>query len=176
MEKRMTGFSIANFSIGDIEQQLRRGQSIDDTAAYARKVFDTAEQLAPLPDSRDATAMVWARHYAVLGLAAHAACRHAYAATIPRQPVPGSRPDVGYLGMVAASATAAAVALVKDHRAAPSTLWDLTPELGAFNDECVNWLAAFLDQQGVNPADLYPWFDAGDFDSPSRTTAATSAP
>lgn len=134
--------------------------------------FFTAERLAPEPASREtATVEAWTRHYAALALAAHSAF-DAATHTVPSNPEPGSRPDIGYLITIAVASTAAACAL--NHSATVAhDLWDLTPEAGALNGEYVDWLAETLDLLGVNPADLYPAFNGADFRSP-RAEEATS--
>lgn len=128
--------------------------------------FATAERLAPEPASRDtATVEAWTRHYAALALAAHSAFDAALR-TVPRDPEPGSRPDIGYLIAIAVASTATAVALTATPNEVAHTLWDFTPEAGALNGEYVAWLAETLDGLGVNPADLYPAFNGDDFRSP----------
>lgn len=122
--------------------------------------FEAADRLAPLPDRREAPTSAWVRHYAALALAAHAVFR-ANLDTL-RAAAPGSRPDLGYLMLVATSATAAAAALHLP-RNVPGHLWDLTPECGALNGEDIDWLAETLAGLGVNPADIYRWYEAADF-------------
>ncbi len=126
--------------------------------------FAAAHRLAPLPTTRDeATQTVWVRHYTALAMAAHTAFRDAIAVRST-----GPRPELGYLMYIANSAAAAAVALIEVSGGAPHRIWDLTPELGSLNGECVDWLAHMLDLCGVNPADIEPLYNAGDFTSPSQ--------
>jgi hypothetical protein len=130
--------------------------------------FDIAEQLAPVPATREeATTEAWVRHYAAVALAAHAAFVDALHTLAP-SPEPGSRPDLGYLTQIANSSTAAAHALLVLNGAEEDELWDLTPEAGALNGEYIDWLAEVLAAAGINPHDLYPAFEAADFTSPSR--------
>jgi hypothetical protein len=127
--------------------------------------FAVAERLAPEPVSREAaTTATWTRHYAALALAAHAAFNTAMR-TVPRNPEPGSRPDLGYLITVAVSSTAAAVALTATPDEVAHALWDFTPEAGALNGEYEEWLAGTLDNLGVNPADIDPRYNGDDFRS-----------
>lgn len=133
--------------------------------------FAAAERLAPEPTSREtATAETWTQHYAALALAAHAAF-DAATRTIPSDPEPGSRPDLGYLITIAVASTATAVALTATPDEVAHALWDFTPEAGALNGEYVQWLADTLDELGVNPADLYPAFNGADFRSPRAEAA-----
>jgi hypothetical protein len=134
--------------------------------------FAAAERLAPEPASRDtATVEAWTRHYAALALAAHSAFDAALR-TVPRDPEPGSRPDIGYLIAIAVASTATAVALTATPDEVAHALWDFTPEAGALNGEYVDWLAETLDGLGVNPADLYPAFNGADFRSPRADEVA----
>lgn len=141
--------------------------------------FDVAARLAPQPTKRLDELGVggereaeWNAHYAALALAAHAEFRAALD-TLGSSPAPGSRPDLGYLMMIATSATAAVVALgPQDHLG--QRLWDLTPECGALNGEYIDYLADLLNKYGVNPADIYRWFDAADFESTSRLPVGSS--
>jgi hypothetical protein len=137
--------------------------------------LDIAERLAPVPASQaEATTRAWVRHYAAVALAAHAAFRDALP-TISACPDLGSRPELGYLAQIANSSTAAAHALlVVTDDEEQTDLWDLTPEAGALNGEYLDWLAEVLDVVGINPADLYPWFNAADFRSPSQLAAVTA--
>lgn len=138
---------------------------LSETAERARVAFKISAQLAPRPDSDDAAVSDWLRHYAALALAAHGIFREAEA-VLRRPVVKASRPDLGYLVTIATSATAAAVALAAHPEARAKTLWAVTPGAGNLNGEDVDWLAENLDGLGVNPADLYRWFDAADFKSP----------
>lgn len=135
-----------------------------------REWLNAAEKLAPPPADKNASRKDWARHYAALALAAHAAFRDQLP-TIPRNPEPGSRPELGYLSLIATSSTAAAVALLVKPKVARK-LWNLTPELGALNGEYVDWLAERLAELGINPVDLYPWFSPGDFEVVPRPMRA----
>lgn len=128
--------------------------------------FAVAEQLAPIPATREqATTQAWIRHYAALSLAAFAAL-HQEVANLPPNPQPGTRPDIGYLSMIGVTALAAAHAHTgSDARA---DLWDLIPEAGALNGEWEEWLAETLDRHGINPADIDPRYNSGDFNTPSR--------
>ncbi len=124
--------------------------------------FNAADRLAPVPESRDgATMHAWVRRYAAQALAAltvlNAECRD-----LPPNPVPGSRPDIGYLGMLAQSSMAAAVAFLGPLDA-PTLLWDLTPEMGALNGEWEEWLVDVLVRYGVNPGHIDPAYNAEDF-------------
>jgi hypothetical protein len=144
-----------------------------------RRAQHIAERLAPAPIARPELfheteqAAVWERHYAALALAAHAALREE-SRTLPANPEPGSRPDLGYLSFIATSATAAVIALIYPGTAVYK-LWDLTPELGALNGEYVDFLADLLDNHGINPADIYPDFEAGDFQSIARFAPPAAA-
>lgn len=124
--------------------------------------FDAADRLAPVPATReDATKHAWVRYYAAQALAAlavlNAECRD-----LPPKPKPGSRPDIGYLGMLAQSSMAAALAFLGPLNA-PGLLWDLTPELGALNGEWEEWLTDALVRYGVNPGHIDPAYNASDF-------------
>jgi hypothetical protein len=124
--------------------------------------FDAADNLAPVPDSRDdATNHAWIRHYAAQALAAYATLR-AECRNLPRNPEPGSRPDIGYLSMAAQASTAAAVALLGPLNA-PSMIWELTPEAGALNGEYEEWLTDVLVRYGINPAHIDPDLNPDDF-------------
>lgn len=130
--------------------------------------FTAAERLAPAPQRRDdATRDQWIRVHAANALAAHAAFRDAIE-TLPPNPERGSRPDLGYLMLIATSATAAALVLVVQDGDIGRHLWDLTPEAGALNGEYIDWLAETLDAVGINPADIDPTFEAAYFRSASR--------
>lgn len=132
--------------------------------------FAVAERLAPEPVTRDAaTVETWTRHYAALALAAHAAF-HSAIRTVPRNPEPGSRPDVGYLITIATASTAAAVALTATPGEVAHALWDFTPEAGALNGEYEEWLVTSLDELGINPADIDPRYNGADFRSAPEVT------
>jgi hypothetical protein len=135
--------------------------------------FDVAERLAPPPTKRLDELGVggereaeWTCYYAALALAAHAEFREALT-TLHDRGEPGSRPELGWFMDIATSATAAVVALGQPARVGEA-LWDLTPECGALNGEYLDYLAELLDKYGVNPADIYRWFEAADFQSTSR--------
>lgn len=120
--------------------------------------FDTAHRLAPTPTRPDqATRANWIRHYAAQALAAHVAF-HTALRTIPRNPEPNSRPDLGHLIAIAVASTTAAAALA-DPGNAPDLIWDLTPEAGALNGEYLDWLDDTLTVHGINPADIDPDLD-----------------
>jgi hypothetical protein len=124
--------------------------------------FNAADRLAPVPETRnEATKDAWVRCYAAQALAALAVlnteCRN-----LPPNPVPGSRPDIGYLGLLAQSSMAAAVAFLGPLDA-PSLLWDLSPEMGALNGEWEEWLVDVLVRYGVNPGRIDPAYNADDF-------------
>jgi len=125
--------------------------------------FNAAHRLAPCPATREdaATKHEWVRHYAAQALAAHAVL-NAECRDLPPNPVPGSRPNIGYLAMLAQSSMAAALAFLGPLDA-PTRLWDLTPELGALNGEWEEWLTDVLVRYGVNPAHIDPAYDAADF-------------
>ncbi|HEY9372889.1 hypothetical protein [Streptomyces sp.] len=124
--------------------------------------INTAERIAPAPATReDATRNAWVRHYAAQALACWATFR-AEIDTLPRNPKPGSRPDIGYLALAAVSSTTAAVALTEDPDT-PALIWDLTPEAGALNGEYVEWLTDLLVQHGINPGHIDPDLDPADF-------------
>ncbi|WP_229401936.1 hypothetical protein [Micromonospora okii] len=132
------------------------------TDQTARNLLNTALTLAPQPDTREtATREAWVRHYAALALAAYAEQRAGFR-NLPRNPAPGSRPDLGRLGLIATSALTAAAALV-DPDDAPALIWDLTPEAGALNGEWEDWLADTLVRHGINPAAVDPDLDPADF-------------
>ncbi|MET8278248.1 hypothetical protein [Micromonospora sp. NPDC005174] len=126
--------------------------------------FHASANLAPAPKTREAaTREAWIRHYAAEALAAHAKFR-AEISTLPHNPAPGSRPDIGYLILAATSATAAAVALTEPTSDAPELIWDLSPELGALNGEWEEWLVDVLVRYGVNPGHIDPAYSADDFE------------
>ncbi|MFF3867374.1 hypothetical protein [Micromonospora sp. NPDC001898] len=128
----------------------------------ARSPLNTALAIAPQPETREAaTRDAWVRHYAALALAAFAEQRAAFR-TLPANPAPGSRPDLGHLGLIGVSAMAAAAAFLGPLDA-PARVWDLTPELGALNGEWEEWLAAVLVRRGINPGHIDPDLDPADF-------------
>lgn len=124
--------------------------------------LNAADRLAPLPDTRDtATSHAWVRYYAAQALAAYAVLR-IECRSLPRNPVPGSRPDIGYLSLLAQASTAAAAAFLGPLDA-PGRVWDLTPEAGALNGEWEEWLADVLVRYGVNPGHIDPDLNPADF-------------
>lgn len=124
--------------------------------------INTALRIAPAPAERsDATRHAWVRHYAAQALACWATFR-AEIRNLPRNPEPGSRPDLGYLALAATSSTTAAVALM-GALDAPTLIWDLTPEAGALNGEYEDWLTDVLVRYGINPGDIDPDLDPADF-------------
>lgn len=126
--------------------------------------FESADRVAPEPTSRTgATNSAWIRHYAAQALAAWAALSNE-TRNLPRNPEPGSRPDIGYLAMAAVASTTAAVALARPDIAA-GLIWDLTPEAGALNGEWEDWLTEVLVEHGINPGDIHPGLDPADFAS-----------
>jgi hypothetical protein len=132
--------------------------------------FEVAETLAPLPE-RDAAADQWARHYLALSFAAYASL-YRNVRDLPPNPERGSRPDIGHLAILGHTALSVAVALTHTEDSAGPAIWDLTPEAGAFNGEWEEWLVEQLDLYGINPADINPAYEAGDFRSPSRAEVA----
>jgi hypothetical protein len=125
-------------------------------------LFNVACDLAPLPATReDATRHAWVQHYAATALAAYATLR-VECRTIAPNPEAGSRPDIGYLSLLANAATSAAVALLGAIDA-PGLIWDLTPEAGALNGEWEEWLAEILVRYGINPGDIDPNLNPADF-------------
>lgn len=125
--------------------------------------INTALRIAPPPASRgDATRDVWLRHFAALSLAAYATLR-AETRDLPRDAEPGSRPDIGYLSLLASSSTAAAMALTHQNFRAPARIWDLSPSGGALNGEYEEWLDRVLVELGVNPGDIDPDLNPADW-------------
>lgn len=121
--------------------------------------FEVAERLAPQPDNRMAPEREWYRYFTARAMAAHAAFRSRLMGD------PSS--DLGYLAEIGMLATSAALLLdvpEGEHRSA--LLWDFTPEAGALNGEYIDHLAQSLDDAGINPAEIYPWFEAADFSTP----------
>lgn len=132
--------------------------------------FEAAERLAPLPDDRNAPIDDWVRYHAATALAAWTVFHHE-TRTIPRNPMPGSRPDIGYLSALGVASVHAAAACNTVAAVRSGLLYDLTPELGALNGEYEDWAAQVLDDLGVNPSDINPAYVAGDFRSPSESVA-----
>jgi len=132
--------------------------------------FEAAHRLAPVP-ARDGGREDWVRHYAAQALATYAVFTEALR-TVPRDPEPGSRPDLGWLSMLGVAATAAAVVLTTVPEDVPHNLYDLNPDGGALNGEWEHFLVGRLDQLGVNPADIDPRYQATDFRSPTAASRA----
>lgn len=129
-----------------------------------------AARLAPVPATRkEATTDAWVRHYAALSLAAFTVLDRE-GGNLQPHPAEGSRPDLGYLVGLGVAAMAAAFALHAGR--APQSLWDHTPEAGALNGEWEEWVTGVLDELGVNPADINPEYNSGDFRSSVRAVAA----
>jgi hypothetical protein len=130
--------------------------------------FNTADQIAPEPASRDqATAEAWARHYCAMALAAHVAFRTAIRNFKPDGTQ--ARPELGLLTCAAVGYASAAVALLHPEDA-PGLIWDITPEAGALNGEWEDWLDDTLVHLGINPAHIDPDLDATDF-NPQQSAA-----
>lgn len=131
--------------------------------------INAAYLVAPAPETKDAPREDWARYYIAQALGAHAAIRDQLP-TIPSNPERGSRPEIGLLSLLATASTTAAIALLWDLSpdGVSRQIWELTPELGALNGEYVDWLAEQSAALGINPAQLYPWFDAADFEVAAR--------
>lgn len=123
------------------------------------ELMNRAEELAPLPEV-GAEPVQWVRHFAAEAMAANAAVRLLIGKGRPA--------ELAYLSMLAHAAMAAAVALDAPAETAARVIWELTPEAGALNGEWVDHLADTLEAHDINPADLYPWFEAKDFTSPAR--------
>ncbi len=147
--------------------------------------LNAAQMLVPAPaDISQATIEAWLRYHAVLALGAHAAARSCIE-NISRQrtvfssptltvkieagvgepvPVPDS---VGLYLLLADSSTAAACVLATriNDDALARTLFELSTGQGHQDGMEVDWLAKLVDGFGVNPADVYPWFDGDDFTS-----------
>jgi hypothetical protein len=141
-------------------------------------VFAVAERLAPEPKTREeATPELWVRHYAAAALAAYVAFYAEVSGVLGLDPAsepPASQPnrDIGPLITISIAYTSAAAALHTSRSEVGGILYDLTPELGCLNGENVDWLASTLDELGINPADLFPAYNAADFNS----TPVGSAP
>lgn len=122
-------------------------------------LLNRALELAPVP-GEDGTARDWVRHYAAEAMAASAAFRLLMDT--------GRGEELGYLSLLGNAAMSAAVALDLPPEIAANVIWELTPEAGALNGEWVDHLADMLASLGINPADLYPWFEAADSTTPLR--------
>ena len=131
--------------------------------------LNIAATLAPVPDRENASKATWVRHYAATAFAAYAQCHHEISG-LPPHPAEGSRPDLGYLAALGNAAFAAAYLLANPGDTAG--LWEYTPEQGALNGEWEEWLADTLDEHGINPADIDPRYNSGDFRSPMRAVNA----
>ncbi|GIM88759.1 hypothetical protein [Paractinoplanes toevensis] len=123
-------------------------------------LLNRATELAPVPDGDNTSSVPWIRHYAAVALAAFGAFR------LAEHTDPG--PNLGYLALLGTAATAAMTALSVIDEAAPRALWELNAEGGEMNGESVEHLADVLERHGINPADLYPWFEAEDFTATAR--------
>lgn len=122
-------------------------------------LLNRAHELAPTPDA-DGDRNAWIRHYAAQAMAALAAFR------IVERTNPG--PNLGYLILLHTAAAAAVVTLEAPADQVTRLLWELNPDGDAMNGEMLEHLADTLEMHGINPADLYPWYDAKDFTSPTR--------
>lgn len=130
--------------------------------------LNRAAELAPVPDRSDADPKLWVRHYAAQAMAAHAAFR------LVERIDPG--PNLGYLALLGTAATAVVVAIMEPAEVVSHALWDVTPEAGDLNGNWIGFLADTLEAHNINPADLYPWFEAKDFTSPVRLPRIEVAP
>ena len=124
-------------------------------------LLNRATELAPVPEA-GAEPAEWIRHYAAEAMAANAAFRLLMGTQRGE--------ELAYLSLLGNAAMAAAVALHSPAETAARVIWELTPEAGALNGEWIDHLADILDAHEINPADLYPWFEAKDFSSPTRLT------
>lgn len=122
-------------------------------------LLNRAAELAPVP-AVGAEPAEWVRHYAAEAMAANAAFRLLMGTDRGE--------ELAYLSLLANAALAAAVALEAPSETAARVIWELTPEAGALNGEWVGHLADTLEAHDINPADLYPWFEAKDFAAPVR--------
>jgi hypothetical protein len=123
--------------------------------------LNRASELAPVPDGDITETQPWIRHYAAQALAAFAAFR------VSERTEPGG-PHLAYLALLGTAGVAAITALSVTQDQAPRALWELNAEGGEMNGESIGHLADVLEHHGINPADLYPWFEAKDFTSPAR--------
>ncbi|GAA0550083.1 hypothetical protein GCM10010172_35200 [Paractinoplanes ferrugineus] len=123
-------------------------------------LLNRAADLAPVPDGDTDNTAPWVRHYAATAMAAWAAFR------LAERTDPG--PQLGFLALLGTAATAVITALSVTSEDAPRALWELNADGGEMNGESIEHLADVLEHHGINPADLYPWFEAGDFTAPTR--------
>jgi len=131
--------------------------------------FAVAHQLAPVP-AVDGLSDDLARFHAAQAFAAFAVFNREIR-NLPANPEPGSRPDLGYLSALGVASLHVARLLSDtpdDTDPFVKSLWELTPGYGANNGEAEEWLTGALDRLGINPADIDPAYEAGDFRSPSR--------
>lgn len=122
--------------------------------------LNRAEELAPTPEDGE-DPREWVRHFAAQAMAAYAAFRIS-------ERVEPAGPHLGYLALLGTAAMAASVSLEAPNETAARVIWELTPEAGALNGEWIDHLADTLEAHDINPADLYPWFEAKDFTAPAR--------
>ncbi len=136
--------------------------------------FTAADRLAPHPATEQAsTVEVWARHYAAQAVAANAYLRRVLHEKFTGD---GEVPDVGFIVGTATASTAVALALTTPRDEIGAELWSVSPELGALNGEWEDTMDDLLDRLGINPADIDPDLEPGDFTSPSvRAEAANRA-
>ncbi|MFC3504828.1 hypothetical protein ACFOOK_28205 [Micromonospora krabiensis] len=159
----------------DVRAAYEAEQTSQESTVTDTNPLNTADRLAPAPETRDdATKHAWVRHYAAQALAALAVLNREYS-NLPPNPEPGSRPDIGYLSLLAQSSMAAAVAFLGPIDA-PTLLWDLTPEAGALNGEWEEWLVEVLVRYGVNPGYIDPAYDPDDFTEALAAHAASNQP
>lgn len=126
-------------------------------------LLNRAHELAPTP-GEDGTREDWMRHYAAQALAAFAGF---YAVTheVRRGE---SRPEIGYLALLAETAVSAVLGLDASPGALPRLLWQHNYDGDAMNGEAEEYIVHTLNRLGVNPADIDDRYTAGDFTSPSR--------
>ena len=119
-------------------------------------LLNRAHELAPMPTSPDAPHQDWTAHYAAIATAALAGFRLAERTS----------PDLGYLIQIHISSSAAVILLSAENQAdALAMISELLVDTGT-SEEMLTILTNILDAHGINPADLYPWFEAADFISP----------
>jgi len=142
-----------------------------DTATMAGGPFAAVELLAPEPASLEqATVEVWARHYCATALAAHATVSAILANRKPAGEGASPSAEIVCINAVGVYATAAACALLTPRAQLGERLWRLTPDAGGEDGDgdSIFWLAVHLNRMGINPADIYPQFDATYFTSPTQ--------
>ncbi len=122
--------------------------------------LNRAAEIAPAPEGDVNDTQPWIRHYAAQAMAAFAAFR------VVERTDPG--PALAYLSLLGTAGVAAMTALSVTNEAAPRALWELNADGGEMNGESIEHLADVLEHHGINPADLYPWFEPGDFTAPAR--------